>query len=58
MTGESFFLDIAKISITIAGFAGVVGALRHPREKNWKPNEIYGLKLMLEHSLVGVIARV
>ena len=55
MTAESFFLDVAKISITVAGFAGVIGALRHTRDLAWKPNEVNGLKLMLDHSVVGVV---
>lgn len=55
MTGESFFLDIAKVSITMAGFAGVIGALRHPKDRGWEANEIAGIKLMLEHSLAAVV---
>ncbi|MCI0563288.1 MAG: hypothetical protein MN733_32830 [Nitrososphaera sp.] len=56
VTGEAFFLDIAKIAITIAGFFGVVAALRHPHEKNWGPSDIGGFKLMLENSLGAVVA--
>ncbi len=56
MTGEAFFLDVAKISITIAGFAGVIGALRYLLNVGWKLNEIAGLKLMLEHSFFAVVA--
>ena len=55
ITGESLFLDIAKISITIAGFTGVVAAVRHPRDIPWKANEVNGLKLMIEHSLAAVL---
>ena len=56
MSGESFFLDVAKIAITIAGFVGVVAALRHQRDEEWKHNELYGVKLMIEHSLAAVLA--
>jgi hypothetical protein len=55
MTTDAFFLDVAKISITVAGFAGVVGALRHPRDAVWKANEVNALKVILEHSLAGVV---
>ena len=54
MTSESFFLDIAKIAITIAGFGGVIAALRHPRDQGWEANEVAGLKLILEHSFAAV----
>ena len=56
MNIEPFFLGVAKIAITIAGFVGVVAALRHKREEEWKLNELYGVKLMIEHSLAAVLA--
>ncbi|MGH8499025.1 MAG: hypothetical protein ACRERV_09500 [Methylococcales bacterium] len=56
ITGEAFFLDVAKIAITIAGFFGVVAALGLPHERGWEPSDIGGLKLMLEHSLGAVVA--
>lgn len=55
MSNEGFFLDIAKISISIAGFAGVVGALRHTRDAPWKANEINGLKVILEFAIFGIV---
>lgn len=54
MTGESYFLDIAKISVAIAGFTGVVASVRHERDAPWTLNELAGLALMLEHSFAAV----
>jgi hypothetical protein len=54
MTGEGFFLDIAKIAVTVVGFAGVVAALRHDREAPWSLNEIAGLRAMIGHGLAAV----
>ncbi len=53
MVLEKFFSDIAVLSVTLAGFGAVVGALREPRQP-WKPNELAGIKLIVEHSLAGV----
>jgi hypothetical protein len=55
MSGDAYFLDVSKIAVTIAGFVGVVGALRHKRDEEWKLNEVYGMKLMIEHSLAAVL---
>jgi hypothetical protein len=54
MTSEGFFLDIAKIAITIVGFAGVVSALRHDRDAPWSIIEIAGLRSMIGHGLASV----
>ena len=54
MTSEGFFLDIAKIAITVVGFSGVVSALRHDRGAPWSINEIAGLRSMIGHGLAAV----
>jgi hypothetical protein len=55
MTGEGFFLDISKIAVIFAGFASVVGALRHPRNEGWTKRDVVGLKFMIEHSAAAII---
>lgn len=55
MTGEGFFLDISKIAVTFAGFASVVGALRHPHNEGWTKRDVVGLTFMIEHSAAAII---
>jgi hypothetical protein len=54
MKGESFLLTIAQIALALAGFAGIIGAFRQA-EREWKPQEIAGLQLMLEHTFAAVL---
>lgn len=52
---NGFFLNIAMIAVTFMGFTGLVGAIRHRRSGNWKPNEIAGLKYIIEHAMAAML---
>src|SRR5438876_385164 len=53
MQREVFFSTVALVGVTLAGFTGVVTVFRSPASR-WQPNEIAGLKWMLEHSFAAV----
>jgi hypothetical protein len=53
MTGADFLLCIAQVSVTFAGFAGLIGIFRSSEAK-WMPQEVAGLGFILHHSLGAV----
>jgi hypothetical protein len=47
-------LCIAQVALTLAGFAGLIGAFR-PSEDKWIPQEVAGLHFILHHTLAAVV---
>lgn len=50
MLDEAFFLNLSLLGLTLAGFVGLTAAL-HCAGRTWLPQEIVGIKLVLEFSL-------
>lgn len=55
MIEDTFYLCIATVAITVVGFTGVIVLLKHPEKPGLLPNEIAGVKLIVEHGLIAVL---
>jgi hypothetical protein len=55
MIGESLFLGVAQIGAAIAGFGGVIAALRQPKDRAWTKVEAFALCTLVEYSLAAVV---
>ena len=56
MTAEPFFLAIASIGMSLTGFVTIVAVfLKHSEKREWLPQDVAGLQLMVEHSLAAVL---
>ena len=56
MTGELFFLTIASVGMSLTGFVTIVAVfLSHSEKREWLPQDVAGLQLMVEHSLAAVL---
>jgi hypothetical protein len=51
MQGEGFLLAIAQIAVTLAGFSGLVVAIRGAPPTTWHPRDIWSLSWMFGTSL-------
>jgi hypothetical protein len=51
MQGEGFLLAIAQIAVTLAGFSGLVVAIRGAPPATWHPRDIWSLSWMFGTSL-------
>lgn len=51
MQGEGFLLAIAQIAVTLAGFSGLVVAIRGAPSSAWHPRDIWSLSWMFGTSL-------
>ncbi len=47
---ESFFLTVAGIAMSFAGFAGLMNALRS-RGESWAPIELYQLRIIVAYAI-------
>ncbi len=47
MQGDGFFLTIAQVAVTLAGFSGLVVAMRGNAPDTWHPRDIWSLSWML-----------
>ena len=50
MIDESFFLTVAGIAMSFAGFAGLMNALRS-RGESWAPIELYQLRIIVAYAI-------
>ncbi len=50
MTDEAFFLTVAGIAMSFAGFAGLMNALRR-RGESWAPIELYQLRIIVAYAI-------
>ena len=54
MQQEGFLLAIAQIAVTLAGFSGLVVAIRSAPPARWHVRDIWSLAWMLGSSLIGL----
>lgn len=54
MESQSFLITVSKIGVAFAGIASIVSIFRHTNQK-WQPQEIAGLKLIIEHTLTATL---
>ena len=47
---EAFFLTVAGIAMSFAGFAGLMNALRR-RGESWAPIELYQLRIIVAYAI-------
>ena len=50
MIGESFFLTVAGIAMSFAGFAGLMNTLRR-RGETWAPMDLYQLRIIVAYAI-------
>ena len=50
MIDEAFFLTVAGIAMSFAGFAGLMNALRR-RGESWAPMELYQLRIIVAYAI-------
>ena len=50
MLDEGFFLTLAGLSMSFAGFAGLMNALRR-RGETWEPMELYQLRIIVAYAI-------
>ena len=50
MTDESFFLTVAGIAMSFAGFAGLMNSLRR-RGETWDPMDLYQLRIIVAYAI-------
>jgi hypothetical protein len=50
VTDNSFFLTVAGIAVSFAGFAGLMNALRR-RGDTWAPMELYQLRIIVAYAI-------
>ena len=55
MIDEPFFLTVAGISVSFAGFAGLMNALRR-RGEAWEPMELYQLRVIVAYAIATLFA--
>ena len=55
LAGEGVLLTLARIGVTLAGLASIVGALR--RRERWTEPQVEGLRFLVEWSLAARVAR-
>src|SRR5438552_17977121 len=51
---EAFFLTVAGIAMSFAGFAGLINALRR-RGESWAPIELYQLRIIVAHAITTLL---
>jgi hypothetical protein len=50
VTDESFFLTVAGIAMSFAGFAGLMNSLRR-RGETWEPMDLYQLRIIVAYAI-------
>ena len=55
MLDEGFFLTIAGLGMSFAGFAGLMNALRR-RGETWEPMELYQLRIIVAYAVTTLFA--
>ena len=50
MLDEAFFLTVAGLAMSFAGFAGLMNALRR-RGETWEPMELYQLRIIVAYAI-------
>ena len=50
MIDESFFLTVAGIAMSFAGFAGLMNTLRR-RGETWAPMDLYQLRIIVAYAI-------
>ena len=56
MVDESFFLTVAGIAMSFAGFAGLMNTLRR-RGETWAPMELYQLRIIVAYAITTLFGR-
>ena len=56
MIDESFFLTVAGIAMSFAGFAGLMNTLRR-RGDAWAPMELYQLRIIVAYAITTLSDR-
>src|SRR5439155_19402354 len=51
---EAFFLTVAGIAMSFAGFAGLMNALRR-RGESWAPIELYQLSIIVAYAITSLL---
>jgi len=54
---EGFFLTIAGLAMSFAGFAGLMNALRR-RSETWEPMELYQLRIIVAYAITTLFGSV
>jgi hypothetical protein len=54
MVGESFFLTVSQLGLGFAGLAGLIGLFKKT-QGDLDPQDLQGLRLMLEHALAAIL---
>ena len=57
MLDEGFFLTIAGLAMSFAGFAGLMNALRR-RGETWEPMELYQLRIIVAYAIATLFGSV
>jgi len=52
---EGFFLAVAGVAMSFAGFAGLMNALRR-RGETWEPMELYQLRIIVAYAITTLFA--
>jgi hypothetical protein len=58
MGAESFLSAVVDVAIGIAGFAGIVAAIRQRRLSNWPPDQLILLQILFIASAASIVAGV
>jgi hypothetical protein len=56
MGAESFLAAVVAVAIGIAGFAGIVAAIRQRRLSNWPPDQLMLLQILFIASAASIVA--
>ena len=57
MLDEGFFLTVAGLAMSFAGFAGLMNALRR-RGETWEPMELYQLRIIVAYAITTLFGSV